>query len=117
MTHRVITFALAHRETGHGLGFALVAPAQRYASVAWRGATRPDRRFARPADWAEIDGAQLLGLGPGVLDASTPWARVLIPQDRRESVTLQYVSIRDLEIAAPHEAIAQLDALLRSLAA
>jgi hypothetical protein len=110
-----ITFVLSDLETGRALGQAVVAPMARYASVLWRGATRLDRRFAPLSLWKETDAALQLGLTTGPLER--PWTALLVPPERRQSLTVQYVSALDVEVAKPLDAVARLDELLRGPAA
>jgi len=48
---RAMTFALSDLAIGRGLGHELICADARYASVAWIGADRLDRRFFDPAAW------------------------------------------------------------------
>jgi hypothetical protein len=48
---RALTFALSQLDTGRGLGHALICADARYASIAWLGAERLDRRFVELGDW------------------------------------------------------------------
>jgi hypothetical protein len=43
-----ITFAIRDLATSRRLALALICPEARYASIAWRGAERLDRRYGTP---------------------------------------------------------------------
>lgn len=97
------------------LGVALVCPDARYASVAWRGAERLDRRHATPVLWKQIDQEQELGLPPGPLKSTSTFAVLFLEPDRRRSVIVQYVSAMPIEVSRPDATVTELDSLLRSL--
>jgi hypothetical protein len=111
---RVLTFTLADLATGRGLGHALICPDARYASIAWLGADRLDRRFVAPADWRTFL-ARLADHFPPTPFESTDIVPILLPAERRAAVTVQYVADMPLD-AAPERVAERLDTWLRDLA-
>jgi len=115
MALEAITFTLNALETGRRLGSAVVCPGDRYASVWWQGTPRADRRHASPKAWRDIEGELFVGLPPGPLESRSTFAEVLIPPDRRKSITLQYVARVPVAAEPILELADRLDRLLRDL--
>jgi hypothetical protein len=80
-------------------GLALVCPEARYASVAYRGAQRLDRRFARVEVWQRIDNDALVGFGAAALPQDSAIVTLLLASDRREA-SVQHVLAREIEVPA-----------------
>jgi hypothetical protein len=114
LSHRAITFAISDLATGRRLALAVVCPEARYASIAWPGAERLDRRHATPRHWKQIELDLQLGLPSGPLDATSWMVDVLLDANRRRSLVVQYVSVLPVEVVRAETASTVLDALLRS---
>jgi hypothetical protein len=98
-----ITFAIRDLATSRRLALALICPEARYASIAWRGAERLDRRYGTPGQWKQIELDPQVGLPSVPLDAN-----------RRRSLAVQYMNVLPIEAARAESAATVLDALLRS---
>ncbi len=117
MTIDAWAFNLSALDTGARLGVAVIAPRVRYATVAWQDAAEPlDRRFVHPPDWRLLELAFQEHLPPTPLEQTHIVARVLVSEEDRARVVVQYASVLPLEVA-PLRVAEQLDALLRSLSA
>jgi hypothetical protein len=114
MPLRAITFAITDLAAGRHLALALICPGARYASIAWRGAERLDRRYGTPGQWKQIEMDLKVGL-PSVPLESTSWmVDVLLDANRRRALVVQYMSVLPIEVERAEMAVARLDALLRS---
>lgn len=106
---RAMLFVLTSIETGKLVGRALVVPEARYASIAWAGAERLDRRYAMPTGWLAVEAELVDGVPPGPLARTTAIARLL----GFESDTIaQYLSAEDLEVGQHGVSVQELDARL-----
>ena len=56
-------------------------------------------------------------LGVLIRSAQPEFACALLAPEQRKGLVLQYVTVRDVDVASPLEAVSLLDAMLRSLAA
>jgi hypothetical protein len=114
MPLRAITFAITDLATGRHLALALICPEARYASVAWRGAERLDRRYGTPEQWKQIEMDLQVGL-PSVPLESTSWmVDVLLDPNRRRGLVVQHMSVLPIEVERVEMAVTKLDTLLRS---
>jgi len=111
-----LTFGIASLSTGAGLGYGMICFEARYASVAWFGADRLDRRVVMRSEWRMLELALQVGIPDTPLQSThvVPW--ILVAADRRASVLVQRVA--DLRVAVEHARVAEtLDGWLRDLAA
>lgn len=115
VTLDAVTFVLSDSQTGRVLGHALICSKARYASIAWLGSNDIDRRFANVADWQLFEFELLQQFPPTPFKSADMVARILLPEDRRRTVSIQYVE--RLPVAAPHvnDAPTVLDGTLRAL--
>jgi len=111
-----LTFTLADLATGRGLAHAIICFEARYASVAWLGETRLDRKFVERADWRMLELALVVGLPNTSVESTHIVQRILVPADRRSSVLVQWAAKMPLDVA-PARVAEILDAWLRDLAA
>jgi hypothetical protein len=107
MTITTTLFVLS-LETGQ-VGLGLLCPEARYAAVLWTRATRIDRRFAQPADWAAIERELKDHLSSGPLTRDMACVRVLAAAT---GVRVQRKWAEPVELGAPEAAAGALDALL-----
>jgi hypothetical protein len=114
MPLRAITFSITDLATGRRLALALICPEARYASIAWRGADRLDRRHVTPGQWKQIELDLQLGLPSGPLEVTSWMVDVLLDAHRRRALMVQYVSVQPIEVERAETAATVLDALLRS---
>ena len=105
MTLRAITFVLSDLETGRGLAHALICPEARYASIGWCGAERVDRRHATGAEWQLLDLAIREKLPPTPLESSHIMSRILLADDRRRAIVVQYVTQLPIEIPSADQCV------------
>jgi|SRR5579862_1172908 len=110
MPIHAVTFALTSLETGRLVGFAAVCAEARYASVAWHGANRLERRHAAPAAWKAVEQEFALGLAAGPIERATVLANLVA--GGRPDIVMQYVSVESVEVASPGEVANVLDAFL-----
>ena len=112
---RTLTFVLSDLEDGRSLGHAVVCAEVRYASIAWLGDDRLDRRFVEPSGWQLFLLALDHPLGPGPLPPTHVVPAIMLPAARRHAVGIHYIA--QLPITATHARVTDdLDAFLRELA-
>jgi hypothetical protein len=112
---RTLTFVLSDLRDGRSLGHAVICAEVRYASIAWLGTDRLDRRFVEPSGWQMFLLALSHPLGPGLLPATHIVPAMMLPPARRHSVGIQFVA--QLPINATRARVAEdLDEFLRELA-
>ena len=109
-----ISFVLSDLETGRGLAHALICPDARYASIAWIGAERLDRRHVTGADWRLLELAIREKLPPTPLKSTHIVSRILLPEDRRSGIMVQYVAQVPMEIPSSRQTAEHLDMTLWS---
>jgi len=115
MRVHALTFVLSDLETGRCLGHALICPDAQYASVAWQGAAWLERRVASSTDWNLLDLALKHGLQPTPLDRTHVAVRMLLPNDFRSGIVVQYLAKFPVDIA-PSQIKREFDAQLMSMA-
>lgn len=84
-------FAIRRLETGQLVGQAVLCAEARYCSVLWRGARRPDRRFAAVDAWKAILAQLGEQLAPGPLDRDSAIQQLLCGRDRAAGLVVQYL--------------------------
>jgi hypothetical protein len=115
MRVHALTFVLSDLETGRCLGHALICPDARYASVAWQGNNWLERRLASATDWNLLDLALKHGLQPTPLDRTHVAVRMLLPNEARSAVIVQYLAKFPVDVA-PSQVKREFDAQLTSMA-
>lgn len=106
------TFTIRTLETGQLVGQAVLCAEARYCSVLWRGATRPDRRFAAIETWKAVLAQLADRLEPGPLPASSPIAQLLSGPQRAGGHVVQYLWAEPVD-AAPADVPLELDQRLQ----
>jgi hypothetical protein len=106
------TFTIRTLETGQLIGQAVLCAEARYCSVLWRGATRPDRRFAGIDVWKAILAQLADKLEPGPLPASSPISQLISGRDRAGGHVVQYLWQEPVD-AEPMDVPQQLDLRLQ----
>jgi hypothetical protein len=104
-------FVLTTLDTGRSPGAGLICLDARYASVAWRGVDRVDRRFASPAVWRSVEAELTPGFDAGPLEKTSGIWRLLT--GGRSDVVVQYLCAEPFD--ATPTVSAQLDARLRAV--
>ena len=102
-------FILSVHGTSTRVGYALLAPAARYASLRFFALPRPTRLFATPAMWRALQSELAVGLAPAPIDRQHPVARFLVNGD---AVTVQYLTQTPIDDEDPFGVAASLDGLL-----
>lgn len=98
---------------GRFVGQAVVCAAARYASIAWRGAQRFERRFGVPAIWRAIETELSRPIPARQLKPDDPIVQLLVG-DRDRPVMVQYLAQLPLAAAmAPADLVTVLDQRLR----
>jgi hypothetical protein len=114
---RILTFTLSHLATGNCVGLALICSEARYASVAWRGIDRLDRKLVTVDEWRAFQSARRDHFSPSPFERDHVVARMLVPVAVRHSITVQYLADRPLEATKPIGVTDLLDGELRRQAA
>jgi hypothetical protein len=114
MSYRAITFAITDLATGRRLALALICPEAHYASIAWRGAERLDRRYGTPGQWKQIALDLQVGLPSVPLEPTSWMVDVLLDPNRRRGLVVQHMSVLPIEVERVEMAVTKLDTLLRS---
>ena len=105
-----LTLTIRTIETGQLVGQAVLCAEARYCSVLWRGALRPDRRFATPATWKAILSQVAEQLDPGPLDSAI--VQLLAGRDRASAYSVQYLWQEPVD-QAPADVVLELDQRLQ----
>jgi len=105
---RASLFILRHGMTLAWLGAAVLCPEVRYASIAWRRASRLDRRFARPETWRAILEQYQRGLSPEPLPTDSAIAQLFAVPDVLP-LSIAHVRTDPVEAASPAETVTRLD--------
>ena len=106
-------FTITSLETGRQLGAALIAPQARYASIAWRGASRLARPFVTPENWREIEREVTDTITAGPLPMTSPFVRALgLEHDQ----VLQYLTIEAIGMDGEFVHADELDRRLKQAA-
>ena len=91
-------------------GFGLIAPAARYASIRWRGASRLVRRHPSARDWETIQAALADTLQSEPFESSHPLSRVFIGDE--PGMTIRWLAGLPLKTRDPMTVSGTLDRLL-----
>jgi hypothetical protein len=106
-------FVITDLQVGRVLGQAVLCAEARYVSIAWRGASRLDRRFVTPMAWRSVEREVRDLIPPGPLARQSAIVRLF---GLTSGQVAQYLSQAPIE-AAPGAVAATLDSLLRRMAA
>lgn len=74
-----VTLRFSDSAGRHTLGWALLCPETRYATIWWTGSSRPDRRHL--ADWRQVEAEIGRGLPAAPLPADSVIAGLFTPPD------------------------------------
>lgn len=107
-------FVFLALDTGRVRGQALVCPAARYASIAWTGAARLDRRHTSVYVWRRLERELFDGFSVGPVSEATAVAQLLTLDS---AAVLQFLHSVSIAEEPPDQIAARLDGWLRGMAA